>query len=77
MQAHVTFDIPTTDPGYQSATGTFVIETTASIEELIDVDSCCSARRWPNTLAVGDNAVIPIMVEGGSTFLSDDVGSNT
>jgi streptogramin lyase len=83
VQAHVTFDIPTTDPGYQSATGTFVIHSGGmpSVEEPIFIDGWSQPGARPNTLAVGDNAVLPITVEGdiaaGGIFLVDDVGHGT
>jgi streptogramin lyase len=67
VPADITFDIPTTDPGYNSATGTFLIQpqaTLPAINEPVIIDGYSQPGASPNTLAVGDNAVLPIVLDG-------------
>jgi CSLREA domain-containing protein len=63
----ITFAIPTTDPGYQSSTGAFIIKPTSALPTLTDavvIDGYSQPGSSPNTLAIGDNAVLKIALDG-------------
>ncbi len=63
----IAFDIPTTDPGYNSTTGAFTIQPLSALPTLTDtaiIDGYTEPGASPNTLTVGDNAVLNIVVSG-------------
>jgi hypothetical protein len=65
--AHICFNIPTTDPGYQSSTGAFIIKPTYALPTLTDavvIDGYTQPGASPNTLTIGDNAVLKIVLDG-------------
>ncbi len=74
----IVFNIPTTDPGYNSATGTFLIQPLSEagpgalndfalnpINATVTLDGYTQPGASPNTLANGDNAKILIQIDGG------------
>jgi len=74
----IVFDIPTTDPGYNAATGTFLIQPLSEAapgalndfalnpnNATIILDGYTQPGASPNTLANGDNARILIQIDGG------------
>jgi autotransporter-associated beta strand protein len=68
----IDFDIPTTDPGYNSATGAFTIEPLSAlpaITEPVTIDGYSQPGASPNTLTAGDNAVLSIQLDGASAGL--------
>src|SRR5262249_11033730 len=55
-QDTITFAIPTTDPGYQSSTGAFIIKPTSALPTLTDpvvLDGYSQPGASPNTLTIG------------------------
>ena len=63
----IQFDIPTTDPGYQSSTGSFSIQPLSALPTITDtvvLDGYTQPGASPNTLAIGDNAVLKIVLDG-------------
>jgi len=63
----IDFDIPTTDPGYQSSTGSFTIEPLSALPTITDtlvLDGYTQPGASTNTLATGDNAVLEIVLDG-------------
>jgi hypothetical protein len=66
----IAFAIPTTDPGYNPATGAFTIALLGppgnpmSVNVPAIIDGYTQPGASPNTLAVGDNAVLPITLDG-------------
>jgi titin len=63
----VQFNIPTTDPGYQSGPGAFFIKPLSalpSITDTVDLNGYTQAGASPNTLIIGDNAVLKIVLDG-------------
>jgi hypothetical protein len=65
--AHIVFNIPTTDPGYNSTTGAFTIKPTSALPTLTDsvvIDGYTQPGASPNTLGIGDNAVLKIVLDG-------------
>ena len=63
----IQFSIPTTDPGYQSGTGSFTIQPLSvlpTITDTIFLDGYTQPGASPNTLAIGDNAVLKIVLNG-------------
>jgi CSLREA domain-containing protein len=66
-QDTITFAIPTTDPGYDSTTGAFTIKPTSALPTLTDavvIDGYTQPGASPNTLTIGDNAVLKIVLDG-------------
>jgi uncharacterized repeat protein (TIGR01451 family) len=74
----IVFNIPTTDPGYNAATGTFLIQPLSEagpgalndfalnpINATVILDGYTQPGASPNTLANGDNAKILIQIDGG------------
>jgi hypothetical protein len=74
----IDFNIPTSDPGYNSATGTFLIQPLSDnvpgsldnfalppINATVTIDGYTQPGASPNTLANGDNARILIRIDGG------------
>ena len=74
----IVFNIPTTDPGYNAATGTFLIQPLSEaapgalndfalnpINATIILDGYTQPGASPNTLANGDNAKVLIQIDGG------------
>jgi len=74
----IVFNIPTTDPGYNSKTGAFLIQPLSEaapgalndfalnpINATITLDGYTQPGASPNTLANGDNAKILIQIDGG------------
>jgi uncharacterized repeat protein (TIGR01451 family) len=74
----IVFNIPTTDPGYNTATGTFLIQPLSEAapgalndfalnpnNATIILDGYTQPGASPNTLANGDNARILIQIDGG------------
>jgi streptogramin lyase len=75
VQAHVTFDIPTSDPGYSPSTGAFTIQTFSPLPDVtapVVIDGYSQPGASPNTLATGDNAVWDIALDGGTGGASFD-----
>jgi len=75
--ALIQFDIPTTDPGYNAATNSFLIQPLSSgtvaslnifalpaINNTITIDGYTQPGASPNTLTTSDNAVILIRIDG-------------
>ena len=75
--AEVDFDIPTSDPGYNSATGTFLIQPLSEaapgafndfalppINQTITIDGYTQPGASPNTSSTTDNAKILIEIDG-------------
>jgi titin len=63
----IQFNIPTTDPGYQSGTGAFSIQPLSALPTFTDtviLDGYTQPGASLNTLAVGDNAVLKIVLDG-------------
>ena len=64
----IAFNIPTSDPGYQSGTQTFLIQpqlaVLPTITNAVIIDGYSQPGSSPNTLAVGDNAVLKIVLDG-------------
>jgi hypothetical protein len=61
----IQFAIPTTDPGYNSATGAFTITPQSHLPFITDtliLDGYSQPGASPNTLAQGDNAVLKIQL---------------
>jgi hypothetical protein len=64
----IAFDIPTTDPGYNSTTGAFTIQPLSALPTITDtlvLDGYSQPGASPNTLGIGDNAVLNIVLSGG------------
>jgi hypothetical protein len=74
----IVFNIPTSDPGYNAATGTFLIQPLSEsapntmnnfalnpINNTVTIDGYTQPGASPNTLANGDNAKILIQIDGG------------
>src|SRR5262249_34656577 len=73
-QDTITFAIPTTDPGYQSSTGAFIIKPTSALPTLTDpvvLDGYSQPGASPNTLTIGDNAVLKIVLDGSLAGVVD------
>ncbi len=65
----ISFDIPTSDPGYNAATGTFTIAPLSAlpiITNSVILDGYTQPGANPNTLAAGDNAVLKIELSGSN-----------
>ena len=85
VSSSISFDIPTTDPAYNSATGQFLIQPQSSlpsIEAPVVINGYSQPGASPNTLAEGDNAVLPIVLDGiqqpqFSQALELDAGNST
>ena len=63
----IQFNIPTSDPGYNSTTGAFPIKPLSALPTVTDtvvLDGYSQPGTSPNTLAVGDNAVLKIVLDG-------------
>jgi len=73
----IVFNIPTTDPGYHSQTGTFLIQPLSEsvpgalddfalppVNATVTIDGYTQPGASPNTLANGDNAKILIQIDG-------------
>jgi hypothetical protein len=63
----IQFNIPATDPGYNSTTGAFTIQPLSALPAVTDavvIDGYTQPGASPNTLAVGDNAVLKIVLDG-------------
>jgi hypothetical protein len=68
----IAFAIPASDPGYNSTTGTFTIAPLAALSKInnsVVIDGYTQAGASPNTLAVGDNAVLKIDLSGALASL--------
>ncbi len=76
--AEIVFNIPTTDPGYEPSTGTFLIQPLSQstpgsfndfalppINQTVIIDGYTQPGASPNTLANGDNAKLLIRIDGG------------
>ena len=83
----IVFDIPTSDPGYNPATGTFVIKPISDVlpgESVfwaldpnfatVTIDGYTQPGASPNTLTGGDNAKILIQIDGSSATVAGGVG---
>ncbi len=65
----IQFNIPTPDPGYQSSTGAFTIQPLSALPTITDtlvLDGYTQPGASPNILAIGDNAVLNIVVDGSA-----------
>src|SRR5205823_7432572 len=63
----IQFNIPSTDPGYQSSTGAFFIKPLSAlpvIGDTVTLDGYTQPGASPNTLAIGDNAILKIVLDG-------------
>src|SRR5665213_2140017 len=63
----IEFNIPTTDPGYDSVTRTFAIQPASQLPDVtvpVTIDGYTQPDATPNTLAVGDNAVLKVQLVG-------------
>ncbi len=80
----IAFDIPTTDPGYNSTTGAFTIQPLSALPTITDtlvLDGYTQPGSSPNTLpnlgaGAGDNAVWTITLDG-SFIPVDDTGPDS
>jgi hypothetical protein len=62
----IQFNIPTTDPGYNSTTGAFSIKPLSALPTVTDtvvLDGYTQAGASPNSLTIGDNAVLKIVLD--------------
>jgi hypothetical protein len=86
-QYEIDFNIPTTDPGYNAATGTFLIQplslnapngvdgwALSPIGSTVTIDGYTQPGASPNTLATGDNAKILIRIDGALATTPGGVG---
>lgn len=64
----ISFDIPTIDPGYNSGTGVFTIagSTLPAITDTVTIDGYTQLGASRNTLEVGNNASLKIVIDGQS-----------
>ncbi len=63
----IQFHIPTNDPGYNVATGVWTIAPTSALPTItqpVIVDGYTQMGATPNTIALGDNAVLTIQLDG-------------
>jgi hypothetical protein len=63
----IQFNIATTDPGYNSTTGAFTIQPLSALPTITDMvvlDGYTQLGASPNTLTIGDNAVLKIVLDG-------------
>lgn len=76
----IDFAIPTTDPGYNPVTGAFTIKPSFStmtnyalplIKDPVDIDGYTQSGASPNTLPIGNNAVLKIEISGKNTIPSN------
>jgi hypothetical protein len=70
----IAFDIPATDPGYNSTTGAFTIQPHSALPAITDtliLDGYTQPGASPNTLAIGDNAVLRIVLDGSQAGGAD------
>jgi Domain of unknown function DUF11/FG-GAP-like repeat/Putative binding domain, N-terminal len=85
--AEVVFNIPTTDPGYNPATGTFLFQPLSqqppgadnvnalpSIYNTVIIDGYTQPGASPNTAANADNAKILIQIDGGKATTPGGTG---
>ena len=76
--AEIVFNIPTSDPGYNAATGVFLIQPLSVVppgndddfalppsSETVTIDGYTQPGASPNTLTIGDNAKPVIQIDGG------------
>jgi len=83
----IDFDIPTTDPGYNSGTASFTIQPNAGVPDptysftglplitnSVIIDGYTQPGASPNTLAGGDNAALKIELNGANAGASSGVG---
>ena len=83
----IVFNIPTTDPGYNSKTGTFLFQPLSEsvpgaldnfalppINATITIDGYTQPGASPNTLANGDNANILIQIDGSKATTPGGAG---
>jgi hypothetical protein len=79
----IQFNLPTTDPGYNGTTGAFTIQPLSALPTVTDtvvLDSYTQPGASPNTLAIGDNAVLNIVLDGSLAGAVDGLvigGGNT
>jgi hypothetical protein len=79
----IQFNIPTTDSHYHSSTGSFSIQSVSALPTVTDMlvlDGYTQPGASPNTLAVGDNAVLKIVLDGTLAGAADGLiigGGNT
>jgi hypothetical protein len=70
----IQFNIPTTDPGYSSTTGAFTVQPLSALPTLTDtavLDGYTEPGASPNTLTIGDNAVLKIVLSGSQAGAVD------
>jgi hypothetical protein len=63
----IQFNVPITDPGYQSGPGVFFIKPLSglpTITDTVDLNGYTQPEASPNTLVIGDNAVLKIVLDG-------------
>ena len=83
----IDFNIPTSDPGYNSATGTFLIQPVSEsvpgaldnfalppVNATVTIDGYTQPGASPNTLANGDNAKILIQIDGSKATTPGGAG---
>ncbi len=73
---YIAFDIPTSDPGYDSSTGAFTIndyDGLADVTAPVTIDGYTQPGARANQLALGDNAVLKIVLIGqGDWYINAD-----
>jgi hypothetical protein len=70
----IVFCIPATDPGYNSTAGAFTIQPLSALPTLTDtavLDGYTQPGASPNTLTIGDNAVLKIVLDGSQAGAVD------
>jgi hypothetical protein len=70
----ITFCIPVTDPGYNSSTDAFTIQPLSALPTITDtliLDGYTEPGASPNTLTIGDNAVLNIVLDGSKAGVVD------
>ena len=86
-ESEIVFNIPTTDPGYNPATGTFLIQPLSEaapgalndfalppINATVIIDGYTQPGASPNTLANGDNAALLIQIDGSKATTAGGSG---
>ncbi|MFL5245901.1 MAG: beta strand repeat-containing protein [Gemmataceae bacterium] len=70
----IQFAIPTTDPSYNGTIGAFTIQPLSAlptVTDIVDINGYTQPGASPNTMAVGDNAVLNIVLSGSQAGAVD------
>jgi hypothetical protein len=73
----IQFNIPTTDPGYNGTTEAFTIQPLSALPTVTDIvvlDGYTQPGASPNTLAIGDNAVLKVVLDGSQLADTSSTG---